>query len=892
MIEYLLFYININIDIFNIMICNMNSKDVRNKWIKFFESKDHLFVPSKSLIPYKDPSLLWINSGVATLKDYFSGKKIPPSRRLVNSQKSIRTNDIENVGITARHHTFFEMLGNFSIGDYFKVEAIEFANEFIIDVLKLDKNRIYITYFEEDLEVKDKWKSLGYKESQLISGNRDLNFWDVGSGPCGPNTEIFYDRGEKYHSGGPELIRDDIENDRYIEIWNIVFSQYNNLGNNEYVELAQKNIDTGAGLERIVSIIQNVPTNFDTDLFQEIIKEIEKYTSQKYIMENYFTNNLEQERINKHFKIMADHMRAVVNAISDGAKPSNTQRGYIIRRLIRRAYYSGIKLGIKEKTFLNKLVQITKDTLIFNIDVESVSLIIKEEEENFSKTIIQGKKILDEEIEKTTEFFDVNTAFRLFETYGFPIEMTNDILIENNIKLDLEKLKELREKHSIVSRGNKEHNNFSKALNSLSVIDKQVSNFVGYETTKAKAKVLFLLDDKNKLSELDGIGYLVLDNTPFYATSGGQLHDKGYLMQSGNKINVLDVFKDKNNNHIHKIEGKVNDQDVVEAFVDEPTRLGLMRNHSSTHLLFAALREVYGDEIVQLGSDNNQDRLTFDFPLKQKPTEKEIKMLENFVNSIIKQNIKREYIVTTTTDAKKMGAIMTIEEMEYFNTENVRVVKFDDVTIDLCGGTHIDFTKNIESFKIISVDTKGSGIYRIRALTSNILVNKYIDEQIEKKLFLLNSLIAKINKLSNEPISNSLGEKTNSKNYLEDIDLKIENSKEILKELLKPKKISFEVNLKPIKINGVELYFANDIDKNFIKNMAIKIRDKSPNALVILLSKFDDKSILVISSKNIDSKKVAEKLSLIKKINGGGNNIIWQGVSSEKIDLEDVKTLI
>ncbi|MGL5591847.1 MAG: alanine--tRNA ligase-related protein, partial [Metamycoplasmataceae bacterium] len=312
----------------------MNSKDVRKKWIEFFKSKDHLFLPSKSLIPYKDPSLLWINSGVATLKDYFSGKKIPPHPRLVNSQKSIRTNDIENVGVTARHHTFFEMLGNFSIGDYFKKEAIEYADEFIITVLKLDRDRIYITYFEEDLEVREKWISLGYKEHQLISGNRDLNFWDIGSGPCGPNTEIFYDRGERYHIGGPELIRDDIENDRYIEIWNIVFSQYNNLGNNEYVELAQKNIDTGAGLERIVSIMQDVPTNFDTDLFQKIIKEIEKYTKKKYVIENYFIHDLKQEKINKHFKIISDHMRAVVNAISDGAEPSNTQRGYIIRRLI------------------------------------------------------------------------------------------------------------------------------------------------------------------------------------------------------------------------------------------------------------------------------------------------------------------------------------------------------------------------------------------------------------------------------------------------------------------------------------------------------------------------------------------------------------------------------
>ncbi|MDK2819287.1 MAG: alanine--tRNA ligase, partial [Mycoplasmataceae bacterium] len=491
----------------------MKSQDVRDKWIKFFESKGHLFIPSESLIPQNDPSLLWINSGVATLKDYFSGKKKPPSKRLVNSQKSIRTNDIENVGITARHHTFFEMLGNFSIGDYFKNEAIEFANEFLIDILKLDKNKIYITYFEEDIEVKEKWISLGYSEEQLIPGNRDLNFWDVGAGPCGPNTEIFYDRGEKYNSVGHSLIKEDIENDRFIEIWNIVFSQYNNLGNNEYVELAQKNIDTGAGFERIVSIMQDVPTNFDTDLFQKIIKEVEKYSEFKYDIENYFKKDAEQGKINKHFKIISDHMRAIVNAINDGAKPSNTQRGYIIRRLIRRAYYSGIKLGIKEKTFLKNFVKITKETLIFDIDIKNVSKIIEIEEENFSATILNGGKILEKELEKKSTFFDVNVAFKLFETFGFPIEMTNDILLENDVKLDFEKLKELKDNHSKISKGDKKYNSFSKTINSLTLIDSLICKFVGYDKLKIKSKPILLLNEFEKIKSIDGEAYLVLDKT-------------------------------------------------------------------------------------------------------------------------------------------------------------------------------------------------------------------------------------------------------------------------------------------------------------------------------------------------------------------------------------------
>jgi alanyl-tRNA synthetase len=620
--------------------------------------------------------------------------------------------------------------------------------------------------------------------------------------------------------------------------------------------------------------MQDAPTNFDTDLFQQIIKEVEKYTPLRYSIENYFTNNVEQERINKHFKIISDHMRAVVNAINDGAEPSNTQRGYIIRRLIRRAYYSGVKLGINEKTFLNKFVQITKDTLIFDIDVSKVSAIIKIEEESFSKTILQGKKILDDELVKTSEFFDVNVAFKLFETYGFPLEMTNDVLSDNNIKLDLKALEVLKDNHSKISKGNKEHSNFSKALNSLSLIEDSISNFVGYESETSKSKVMFLLNDTEKVNQIDGIAYLVLDNTPFYATSGGQLHDKGYLMQSGNRINVIDVFKDKYNNHIHQVEGKINDKDIVECFVDQPTRLGLMRNHSATHLLFASLRKVYGNTIVQLGSNNNQERLTFDFPLKQRPTQEELINIEDFINKVIKRNIKREYIVTTTTEAKKMGAIMTIEEMEYFNTENVRVVKFDDVTTDLCGGTHIDFTQNLENFKIIAVDSKGSGIYRIRALTSNILVDEYLQEQIDKNLVLLNSLTHKIDKLSDEKVELKFKNTKNLNEYLKEVFEQIESYKEKIKELSKPQKQVLEIELEPIKVNNIDLFFANDISKPQIKNTVISIREKFPQALVVLLTKFENNSVLIISSKNVDCKEFAGKLAQHKKINGGGNSLI------------------
>ena len=876
--------------VFNIKLNNMKSQDIRNKWIKFFESKDHLFIPSESLIPHNDPSLLWINSGVATLKDYFSGKKKPPSKRLVNSQKSIRTNDIENVGVTARHHTFFEMLGNFSIGDYFKNEAIEFANEFLIDVLKLDKKYIYITYFEEDIEVKEKWISLGYSEKHLISGNRDLNFWDVGAGPCGPNTEIFYDRGEKYNSIGPRLIKEDIENDRFIEIWNIVFSEYNNLGNNEYVELAQKNIDTGAGFERIVSIMQNVPTNFDTDLFQKIIKEVEKYSKFKYDIENYFIKDLEQEKINKHFKIISDHMRAIVNAINDGAKPSNTQRGYIIRRLIRRAYYSGIKLGIKEKTFLKNFVQITKETLIFDIDVKNVSNIIEKEEENFSKTILNGEKILEKELEKKSSLFDVNVAFKLFETFGFPIEMTNDILLENNVKLDFEKLKKLKNNHSQISKGQEKHSSFSKTINSLALVDGFISKFVGYEEIESESKPVFLINEFEKIKKINGEAYLILDKTPFYATSGGQLHDKGYLLQSGNRIEVLDVFKDKNNNHVHKVKGLINDSDIIQSFVDSHNRIGLMRNHSSTHLLFATLREIYGDKIVQLGSDITAERFTFDFPLDKKPTEAELKIIENKINKIIERNIEREYIVTTISEAKKIGATMTVEETKYLNNSDVRIVKFGNITTDLCGGTHIDQTKNIEKIKIVSIETKGAGIYRIRVITSNDLIEKYMRIEIKKHKSLLQPLVKKMNELSSTSKKYLFKNENNLGEYLEDIKNKIVKYKNEIKELTKSSnKISLPIDLEERNINGIKLFFSDVVDKSMIKNIAIKTREKYPDAIIVLLSKFSDNSLVVITSKNNKIQNLINNLIETYKIKGGGNANMWQGMSSNKIDVNDIE---
>ncbi|ACF07121.1 Alanine--tRNA ligase [Metamycoplasma arthritidis] len=863
----------------------LSSKQIRQMWLDFFASKRHLVVPSKSLIPVNDPSLLWINSGVATLKDYFSGKKIPPAKRLTNSQKSIRTNDIENVGVTARHHTFFEMLGNFSIGDYFKKEAINFGYEFIFDVLKLEKDRIYITYFAEDKETYETWIKCGISPDHLIAGTRDTNFWDVGQGPCGPDTEIFYDRGPKYDSRGIELLKEDLENDRFIEIWNIVFSQYNNDGENNYSELISKNIDTGAGLERIVSIMQDAPTNFDTDLFLPIIKAIEKLTSYKYDINNYFTKEAKQAKINTYFKIIADHMRASVNAINDGVSPSNVGRGYIIRRLIRRSYRAGISLGISASSFLYKLVKVVKDSLIYEIDEENVAKIIKQEEELFAKTIKEGEKLLENEIKKhgtvTTEI-----VFKMFDTYGFPIELTSEILKEKNIAINLEEFKQYLKEHQEKSRGSLE-SGMNKVINSLATIPGYVSEFIGYDFLKSASKILYLLDDQKAIAHAndDEISYLILDKTPFYATSGGQNHDHGYLKQGNNIIEVLDVFKDKYWNHVHKVKGSIDASQPIECYVDEPKRLNFARNHSSTHLMYHALRETYPNEpIEQLGSNISFDHFTFDFGLDHRPTVQECRQIEKIMRSYIAFSAKRNYIITTIKKAQEMGAWMTIEESEYHDANKVRVVEFENITKDVCGGTHVPNSSVIEDFKIVSVDSKGTDTYRLRVVTSSALVNEYLTDEIKEKQKLLSILIK--NNQAFLPTYNIAFETKIPANSIEKeaLLLAYENIEDTIrqdyKKFLKAKQneVVDISKYESTKINGIETYIFFEDDVTLTKKASVELREKYPDALVLGLSKLAEKNyFFIVASKAYDAHAIFKKITTKLGGKGGGNSIVSQG---------------
>ncbi|RMA79078.1 alanyl-tRNA synthetase [Metamycoplasma subdolum] len=878
----------------------LSSKEIRQMWLDFFESKGHLVVESKSLIPVNDPSLLWINSGVATLKDYFSGKKIPPAKRLTNSQKSIRTNDIENVGVTARHHTLFEMLGNFSIGDYFKVEAIEFAYEFIFKVLKLEKERIFITYYSEDKETFDTWTRLGISKDHMIKGSRETNFWDVGQGPCGPDTEIFYDRGEKYDKRGIELLKDDIENDRYIEIWNIVFSQFNNDGENNYTDLATKNIDTGAGLERIVSILQDAPTNFDTDLFLPIIHATEKLTNLKYDINNYFTKNPKQTKINTNFKIIADHMRASVNAINDGVNPSNIGRGYIIRRLIRRSYRAGLALKINEKAFLYKLTKVVRDSLIYKIDVKKVEDIIKKEEELFAKTINDGEKLLENEIEKKGTI-TMEVAFKMFDTYGFPIELTDEILREKGIFLDLKEFEKYQKIHQEKSRG-EVGVGMDKVINSLALVKDLVSEFIGYDFTKSTSKILYLLNEEKQIKETkeDEISYLILDKTPFYATSGGQNHDHGYMMQGKNKIEILDVFKDKYWNHVHKVKGKINIKDKIDCFVDEAKRINFARGHSATHLMYHAIRETYPHEkIEQLGSNITWEHFTFDFGLDRRPNKEELANIEKIMRSFIAKKAKRNYIITSIKGAQKLGAWMTIEESEYHDANKVRVVEFENITRDLCGGTHVANSKDIEDFKIVSVDSKGTGVYRLRVLISKSYVHAYLDEQIKLKQEFLKTLIKQnqeFEKTYSKTFETKIPKETEDKEKLLNDYLRLEEIiREDYRKFLKAKQneaVSIEA-YKAEKVNGKELFLFFENDANTLRKVAIQLRETNPSSIVVALSETKPKNyFILVGTKKFNAQEIFKKITDSFNGRGGGNVLVCQGSISSTLDQKTLASKI
>ncbi|MDN6729893.1 MAG: alanine--tRNA ligase [Alkalibacterium gilvum] len=711
----------------------LTSSELRQLFLDFFKEKNHHIEKSASLVPIEDPTLLWINSGVATMKKYFDGSVRPENRRIASSQKSIRTNDIENVGVTARHHTLFEMLGNFSIGDYFKKEAIEWAWDFLTGEqwLALDPDKLYITVYPEDKETYAIWKDkIGVDESHLIE--EEENFWDIGEGPCGPDTEIFFDRGETFNNlpEGHEENYPGGENERWLEIWNLVFSEFNHKADDTYVPLPNKNIDTGMGLERIVSILQDAPTNFETDLFMPIINKTEDLSGKKY-----------EEKKNKvSFKVIADHIRALAFAISDGALPSNEGRGYVLRRLLRRSVMHGRKLTI-DKPFLTQLIPIVSEIMSEHYpevgeNRELIEKVILSEEKRFHETLSDGlnkvKELVEELKEKGQSKMSGKDAFQLYDTYGFPLELTEEVVEEENITINYKEFDAEMQKQRERARLARQTENSMAVQTSLLNEVTVKSTFIGYNQDETTTTLIKIIKDEAFVEEIEPgeSARLLFEESPFYAEKGGQVGDTGLILNEDKTVmaEILNVKSGPEGQPIHdvKVRKKMSNNETYYLVIDKHRRRLIERNHTATHLLHQTLKEVLGNHVNQAGSLVEDGQLRFDFTHFNQVTEEELKEMEKQVNQKILENIRVETTETTIDKAKEMGAVALFGE-KY--GKHVRVVSINDYSKELCGGTHVETTSEIGLFKILSESGIGAGTRRIIARTSEGAY-QWIDEQL------------------------------------------------------------------------------------------------------------------------------------------------------------------
>ncbi|OWT53300.1 alanine--tRNA ligase [Bacillus sp. K2I17] len=844
----------------------LTGAQIRQMFLDFFQEKGHAVEPSASLVPHEDPSLLWINSGVATLKKYFDGRVIPQNPRITNAQKSIRTNDIENVGKTARHHTFFEMLGNFSIGDYFKEEAITWAWEFLTSDkwIGFDKELLSVTIHPEDEEAFTIWnEKMGVPKERII--RLEENFWDIGEGPSGPNTEIFYDRGEAYGNdfSDPELYPGG-ENERYLEVWNLVFSQFNHNPDGSYTPLPKKNIDTGMGLERMTSIVQDVPTNFDTDLFMPMIGATESISGEKYR-----NGDLEKDMA---FKVIADHIRTVTFAVGDGALPSNEGRGYVLRRLLRRAVRYSKKLNIN-RPFMFELVPVVGEVMKdFYPEVlekkDFIAKVVKNEEERFHETLHDGEAILAEVItkakeEKTTVISGVD-AFRLYDTYGFPIELTEEYAEEAGMTVDQEGFESEMEKQRERARAARQEVDSMQVQGGVLGEVKVASEFVGYGTVATESNVVALVKNGEYTDSLQAgeEGQLMLDVTPFYAESGGQIADRGYLLADGVKVLVKDVQKAPNGQNLHKVvveEGTLTKDAAVKAIIDTKNRSSVVKNHTATHLLHQALKDVLGTHVNQAGSLVTSERLRFDFSHFGQVQADELEKIERIVNEKIWESIDVEISQKAIEEAKEMGAMALFGE-KYGDV--VRVVQVGDYSLELCGGCHVDNTASIGIFKIVAESGIGAGTRRIEAVTG-----KSAYELMNDQVGLLKEAAGKM--------------KTNPKDILTRVDGLFAEVKQLQKEneSLAAKLSNIEAgNLTDsvMTVDGVNVLAAkvNVADMNNLRTMMDDLKNKLESAVVVLASVNDDKvNILAGVTKDLISQGYhAGKLvkEVASRCGGGG----------------------
>ncbi|MBP1995697.1 alanine--tRNA ligase [Paenibacillus eucommiae] len=844
----------------------MKASEIRKKWLDFFASKGHTIEYSAPLVPHNDPSLLWINAGMAPLKAYFDGRVVPENPRIANAQKCIRTNDIENVGKTRRHQTFFEMLGNFSIGDYFKEETIVWAWEFLTDPkwIGFNPELLSVTVYPEDTEAYDLWNlKIGLPAERIYK--LDENFWDIGEGPCGPCTEIFYDRGDAYGDLADPECWPGGENERFLEVWNLVFSQFNHNKDGSYTPLPNKNIDTGAGLERFASILQQVDSNFDTDLFQPIIAKTCELAGVKYHV------NAEHDVA---LKVIADHVRTVSFSVGDGVLPSNEGRGYVIRRLLRRAVRYGKVLGL-DKPFLYQLTPVVGEIMgSYYTEVvdkaDFIEKVIRTEEERFHETLSDGLAILSDMAEKTLQAggseISGPDAFKLYDTYGFPFDLTEDFAGEKGLTVNRAGFDAAMQEQRVRARGARQESESMNVQGGPLADFTTKSEFVGYNELVVPANVIAIVHE-NQFIDMVGVGevcQVVLDRTPFYAESGGQVSDLGSMRSSQAELKVEAVSKAPHGQHVHTVtveSGVLRQGDAVEASVSRSFRDDTIKNHTATHLLHKALKQVLGEHVNQAGSLVEPDRLRFDFSHFGSINGEELQAIEELVNQQVWYNTNVDIDLKSIADAKAMGAMALFGE-KY--GEIVRVVRVGDYSLELCGGCHVNNTGQIGLFKIVSESGIGSGIRRIEAVTGRGAY-AYMDQQLE----LLKEAAVLL------------------KSNVQDVPKRLESSLQQMKDLARENE-SLRGKLGRIEassltdqlklIAGVPVLAAqvNAGDMDSLRNIVDEMKGKLGSAIIVLGSAAEDKVNLVAAvtpdlvSKGFHAGKIIKEIAAIVGGSGGG----------------------
>lgn len=865
----------------------MGLNEIRSKFLKFFESKDHYLKESASLVPHNDKSLLLINSGMAPLKNYFAGVEVPPSVRMTTCQKCIRTGDIENVGKTARHGTFFEMLGNFSFGDYFKEQSIAWGWEFVTQHLNIPQEKVWVTVYEEDDEAFEIWENqIKIPKERIVRLGKDDNFWEIGIGPCGPCSELYFDRGEEYGCDNPDC-KPGCDCDRYLEFWNHVFTQFDRDEEGNYGQLEHKNIDTGMGLERMACIMQDVDTIFDVDTIKHILNTVENMAGVKYGKGG---------KTDVSIRIITDHIRAVSFLVADGVLPSNEGRGYVLRRLLRRAARHGKLLGIKEN-FLYKLVdeviKVSGEAYPELVEKENyIKKVIRIEEEKFNETIEQGMEILASYIAQLKKNGETTlsgeNAFKLYDTYGFPIDLTKEILEEEHLSIDEESFNEEMNKQrerARSARGNMDGEGWKE--DPLSKLDSSVASiFEGYNELENSGIIKAIVKD-NEIVESAVAGdkvVVVLDKTTFYPEGGGQAGDTGLLVNKNEDIvvEVIDTKKGANNTikHIGLVKsGMINNGEKLTTIVNKETRMASARNHSATHILHKVLKEVLGDHVNQAGSLVTPERLRFDVTHFEAITKEELKVIEEKVNDIILESLNITCENMSISDAKNKGAMALFGE-KY--GEEVRVVSMGDYSIELCGGTHLTNTSQIGMFKILSEGGVAAGVRRIEAITGRAVYN-YLKEKEEVISNVCSNLKTKEDSLSQKVTSLIEENKSLSKELH---DMKTKMSLQAIDSVLDSKVDVNGVNLVTTKFEGM--------DMNTLKEVADNLRDKLVSGVVVLANMSDDKLNLVATStkdavdKGVHCGNIVKTIAQIAGGKGGGRPNMAQAGAPDVSKVDEV----